>query len=143
VPAPQRAEAEAQLARWLALSPEERSRKTEDFQRFFDLSEKERAKVLRIISPTERQQMEASLARFAELPLEQRERAVSGFRRFLALTAPDRAEFLQNIAQWQAMTPAERAAWREIVARVTMPTPMPPESRSRRPQVVTTNASRN
>jgi hypothetical protein len=131
IPAGQRTEIEAQLVRWRALTPEERARKTADFQRFFELSERERVKVLRTVSSEERQEMEATLAQFASLPPEQRERAVHGFRRFLALTAPERAEFLQGIAQWQQMTPTERATWRQMVALITAPPPMPPKPRAR------------
>ena len=139
IPASQRTEIEAQLVRWRALTPEERTRKTADFQRFFELSERERAKVLGTVSLEERQEMEATLARFANLPPEQRERAVRGFRRFLALTAPERAEFLQSIARWQLMTPTERATWRQMVSLITAPPPLPPEPRGRS-ALVSTNS---
>lgn len=139
IPAGQRAEIEAQFVRWRALTPEARARKTADFQRFFELSERERAKVLGTVAPEERQEMEATLARFAGLPPEQRERAVRGFRRFLSLTAPERAEFLQSIARWQLMTPTERSKWRQMVSLITAPPPMPPEPRGRA-ALVTTNS---
>ncbi len=138
VPAADRAELESQLGRWRSLTTEDRVRKTADFQRFFELSPEEQNKVLREISPEERRQMEATLVRFSQMPPEQRARAVRGFRQLFALTAPDRAEFFQNSAEWQAMTPAERTAWRKIVARVTAPPPMPPEPRFRR-HLVSTN----
>lgn len=138
VPAADRAELESQLEHWRSLTAGDRTRKTADFQRFFEMSAGEQEKVLREISPEERRQMEATLARFSQMRPEQRERAVRGFRQLFTLAAPDRAEFFQNIAPWQAMTPAERAAWRQIVARVTAPPPMPPEPRFRA-HVVSTN----
>ena len=124
-PGPARAEIEAQFARWRALSPEERSRKTAQFQRFFGLSEAERERTLSRLPDAERRQMEHSLARFAVLPPEQREQCLRAFRKLSELSASEQAEFLSNTAKWQAMSPAERSAWRKLVQRVSGP-PMPP-----------------
>ena len=124
-PAPSHPEIQAQFARWRALSAEERGRKTAQFQRFFGLSESERLKTLGRLPDTERQQMERSLSRFAALPPEQREQCLRAFRRLSELSDPDREEFLSNAAKWQAMSVAERAAWRKMVQRVSGP-PIPP-----------------
>jgi len=142
VPASQRTAVGAQWARWQALSPEERARKTADFQRFFALDASEQEKVLGMISSAERAQMERTLARFGELPPDQRERAIRGFRKFLGMTPEQRAEFLQNAAKWQAMTPAERDTWRRVVERVTTPLPMPPERGWSRQLVMTNSPGR-
>ena len=140
VPAAQRAAVERGYSRWIALPPAERARKTADFQRFFELSESERDKVLGSISPSERAQMEATLEQFAQLAPEQRARVVRGFQRFQELNATERMQFLQNAVRWQSMTPAERTAWRDLVRRVTQPLPMPPNPQQRRPQLVGTNS---
>lgn len=140
IPAAQRAAVERGYSRWIALPPAERARKTADFQRFFELSEPERDKVLGTISPAERAQMDATLEQFAQLAPEQRARVVRGFQRFQELNATERMQFLQNAVRWQSMTPAERTAWRDLVHRVTQPLPMPPNPQQRRPQLVGTNS---
>lgn len=140
VPISRRSEVEAQLARWQALTPDQRAQKTADFQRFFELRAGEQDKVLRRISSAERVQMERTLAQFNQLPPEQRERAVRGFRRFLDMSPTERAGFLQNAAQWQSMTPSEREAWRRVVERAAHPTPVPmPPERARARGVAMTN----
>jgi len=140
IPPAKRLELESRLSRWKALTPDERIQKTADFQRFFKLSDHQREKVLGVISPAERQGMEATLARFAELPPDQRARTVQGFRQFLSLTATERAEFLQSISKWKQMTPTERAAWRDMVAQITAPTPITVESLRRLQNVATNNS---
>ncbi|MBN8249843.1 MAG: DUF3106 domain-containing protein, partial [Verrucomicrobia bacterium] len=136
VPEEQRAGVEAQWRRWIALSPDQRARQTEDFQEFLDLRPAERDRVLRRLSTAERVQMEATLERFRGLPPGQRERAVNGFRRFLDMPPAARASFLENAAQWERLSPAERDAWRRVVERVRnpVPVPMPPE-RTRPPGI--------
>ncbi|MCW5558269.1 MAG: DUF3106 domain-containing protein [Verrucomicrobiae bacterium] len=140
VPEEQRAELEAQWRRWAALPPDQRERQTSDFQQFLELRPAERERVLRRISSAERAQMEATLERFRELPPGQRDRALNGFRRFLDMPPAERTLFLENAAQWERLTPAEREAWRRVVERVRnpMPVPMPPE-RTRAPGLAGTD----
>ncbi|HTH50239.1 MAG TPA: DUF3106 domain-containing protein [Candidatus Limnocylindria bacterium] len=125
VPALARPEVEAQFARWSALPPEERARKTANFQRFFGLSENERNRTLSRLPEDERRQMARALARFASLPPELRERCVRAFHKFAALSAEERAEFLRNAAKWQAMSADERKAWQNLVQHAIQP-PLPP-----------------
>lgn len=125
VPAPARPEVEAQFARWSALPPEERARKTANFQRFFGLSESERNRTLSRLPDEERRQMDQALARFAGLPPEQRDRCVRAFHKFAALSPDERSEFLSNAAKWQAMSTDERQAWRSLVLHAIRP-PLPP-----------------
>lgn len=141
VPHERRAEVEAQFVRWRELTPEERSRRTTEFQRFFELRPGEQQKVLKMISVVERVQMERTLQQFHQLPADQRERAVRGFRQFVEMSPSEREEFLQSAAKWQAMTPAERDAWRRVVERVTNPLPLPiPPERARNRGVAMTNS---
>lgn len=129
-PATSRADVEAQFRRWSALAPEERESRTRNFQRFFDLTPAERARTLVRIPESERVVMERVLQRFADLPPDQRDRVVQGFEKFTGLDAAEREEFLRNAARWQAMTPAERTAWRRLVLGVPALPPLPPTSRS-------------
>ncbi|MFO1458018.1 MAG: DUF3106 domain-containing protein [Verrucomicrobiota bacterium] len=141
VPQERRAEVEAQFIRWRELTSEERSRKTAEFQRFFELRPAEQQKVLKMISAVERVQMERTLQQFHQLPADQRDRAVRGFRQFMEMSPSEREEFLQSAAKWQAMTPAERDAWRRVVDRATHPLPLPiPPERARNRGVAMTNS---
>lgn len=122
---PARPEVEAQFARWRALPADERARKTANFQRFFDLSEREQTRTLSRLTDAERQPMERTLARFESLPPEQRERCVRAFRQLAAMSPNERADFLRDAARWQAMSADERAAWRRLVQHASRP-PLPP-----------------
>lgn len=121
-----KAAAEAQMKRWLALSPDERARKTAAFSRFFDLSENERRVALQTISEPELKQMEQSLAAFSELAPMEREQCIRAFRKFAALGPEEREQFLRNAGRWQAMSPNDRAAWRRVVERALKPPSLPP-----------------
>ncbi len=119
------------LDEWQKLTPDERARKLSDFQRFFDLSERDQARILGAISAAERRQMETTVSQYSHLPPEQRARVIRGIRRFVTLTTPERAQFVQALSQWQLMTPAERSTWRDLVHAVQPPPlPHPPRSRA-------------
>lgn len=126
LPPERREAAGAQLQRWLALTPAERSRKAAAFSRFFDLSPKERETALRHLSGTELRQMEKTLSDFATLDPASRERCLQGFRQFEALGPAEREQFLRNAEVWKALSPNDRAAWRRLVGRTLTPSPLPP-----------------
>jgi hypothetical protein len=42
------------------------------------------------------------------------------------MSRADRAEFLKNAERWAKMTPAERKAWRDLVAHVPQWPALPP-----------------
>lgn len=138
LPAGAKPAAEEQMRRWLALSPEERARKTAAFSRFFDLSENERRVALQTLSQQELKQMEASLKAFAELAPADREQCIRGFRKFAALGPEERDQFLRNAERWQAMSPNERATWRRVVERALTPRELPPFP-ARQTMLATTN----
>lgn len=126
------------LDRWQRLTPDERARRLSDFQRFFDLSDRDQARVLGLVPAAERRQMEATLSSYSTLPPDQRARVIRGIRRYVTLTAPERSQFVQALSQWQLMTPAERTTWRGLVDAVQPPPiPQPPRLRG---FVVGTNA---
>jgi hypothetical protein len=135
-----RPEVEAQLQRWLALSAEERARKTAGFRQFLNLTDRERARTLKRLDDTDRARMEATLASFEQLPPAQRQRCVEAFRQFASFTPERRAEFLRDAEKWQALSAAERAAWRRLVERAAEQPPLPEPPWPIRPALVTTNA---
>lgn len=126
LPAERRAELEAGLARWRAMSEEQRRTTCEQFERFFTLPEREQEKILGTFSAAERQQMEQTCASFEKLPPDQRQACVRSFKKFANLSPAEREQFLKNAARWQQMTPAEREAWRTLVNDANYWPPMPP-----------------
>lgn len=99
-----------------------------NFQEFFELSEREKAKALDSIgalSEAERQQMERALQAFDKLPRDQREQCIEGFQKFTALTPRQRDEFLRSAERWEAMSAQDRKIWRSLVARKAVPAPPP------------------
>ena len=76
------------------------------------------------------------------MPNARRELCLKGFQQFASLSPDERAQFLQNAEQWQAMSGADREAWRTLVAQVGMPAlpPLPPGLRpTPRTTLVATN----
>ena len=119
------ADVQQSWSRWQALSPEERARREGTFQRFFNLSADEQIRAIGGLPAAERQRMEYALTRFNQLPPERRDLCVQNFDRLARLSEAERAAFLRNAAKWEAMTQAERDAWRRLVVSVPPP-PMPP-----------------
>jgi len=113
-------------ARWNALSETRRRQITAEFNQFFELTPREKQKVLGTLSDVERRQMEKTLQAFDKLPPEQREECVRAFAKFAGMNAPERAEFLKNAQRWSQMPPAERKAWRDLVVNVHEWPPLPP-----------------
>lgn len=123
VPIGERNMIEAGLAKWMAMSRDERSATYEQFDRFLQLRPEDKDRTLGVLSEEERQQMVQVLKTFQLLPPEQRQLCVDSFRKFANLTPTEREEFLNNAARWREMSAAERQTWRELVTALP---PMPP-----------------
>jgi hypothetical protein len=121
-----RKQMEQHQSRWQAMSEEERARVLTQFERFFELNAKEKARILSRMGQQERRQMELALQRFAQLPKARRELCLRGYQKFAALSSEERLAFLSNAERWQAMTPKDRQLWREMVARLQPKPPLPP-----------------
>ena len=121
-----RAQLEAGMARWGALSEAQRRKTCERFDQFFELTLGERKRALRTLSETERRQMEKTLRNFEALSPAQRELCVRSFRKFANLSLEERQLFLQNAECWRLMSPDEREGWRDLVATMPEWPPMPP-----------------
>jgi hypothetical protein len=129
----QRNQLEKDQARWRAMSEEERQRILAHYDRFLELSSREKARILNGMQEPERRQMEVALRQFARLPKPQREACLRGFHKFAALTATEREEFLNSAQRWQEMTSGERKLWRDLVGRLQPQPPLPPGARPRTP----------
>jgi len=123
LPLPQREKLEQQLASWLALPPGQRQRMCDRFQQFFELSPKEKEKILSAFPDSERGEMDKTLQAFEKLPPDQRSLCVSAFGKFANMTPENRAQFLKNAERWKATPPDDRQTWRTIVIKLP---PLPP-----------------
>lgn len=140
VPVERRPQVEVEVTRWASLSPEERERRGDQFNRFFELSDQERRRTLQLLSPLERQQMEKTLQTFEKLPREKRDRCLEAFHKFANLSPGEREEFLKNASRWESMTPDERQTWRLLVQRLPEFPPLPTSAQpSPRPLLTDTN----
>jgi hypothetical protein len=114
------------LERWTTMSDSERRLTCERFDRYFELSQREREKVLSTLSDSERQQMAETLRSFEQLPREKRIVCVRSFAKFASMGVAERQQFLKNAERWEKMSPAERQTWRNLVSRVPEFPPLPP-----------------
>ena len=98
----------------------------EQFNQFFELTPGEKQRMLGTLSVAERSEMEKTLQTFDQLPARQRILCIRNYAKFAGMTGAERAEFLKNAENWSKMSPAERQAWRDLVARVPLWPPAPP-----------------
>ncbi len=113
------------IARWEAMSADQRQRMLGRFNQFFELTAQEKEKALKTLSGPERRQIEKTLQAFGDLPLEQRAACIRSFAKFASLTLEERHQFLKNAERWKAMSPGERQTWRDLVRN--LPPPLPPD----------------
>jgi hypothetical protein len=137
-PPGQRDEIEAGFAHWRALPAADRQKSLDRVNRFFDLNDREKAKVLAKFPEMERHQMEKTLQAFEQLPPDQRARCVRAFGKFASLAPEERAEFLSNARRWEAMSLSERATFRKLVQLAPRLPPVPPRTRPPTPPGVRT-----
>ena len=126
IPPAQRAKLEAGIDRWNELSEEQRQQKLDNFNRIFEMTPREKARALNTLSDTERRQIEKSLAAFEKLPPQERVMSIHSFGRFATMSLAERQDFLKNAERWSAMSPNERQAWRNVVAKLQNMPPLPP-----------------
>jgi hypothetical protein len=103
----------------------EQQKIAEQFNQFFELTPGEKQKMLGTLSVAERAEMEKTLQTFDQLPAQQRILCIRNYAKFTGMTGAERAEFLKNAENWSRMSPAERQAWRDLVARVPLWPPAP------------------
>lgn len=104
----------------------EQQRLSEQFNRFFELTSKEKQQTLGKLSEPERAAMDKTLKTFEKLPPQQRMLCIRNYAKFAGMNPAERTEFLKNAEQWSKMTPAERQSWRNLVAQVPQMPPVPP-----------------
>jgi hypothetical protein len=112
-----------QLERWQSLPEDQREKAFAQFQKFFELSPRQKEKTLNTLSESERRQMESTLRAFERLAPEQRLLCLRSFEKFVSLSPRERSEFLRSADRWSDLDPADREVWRRLVTQ--MP-PLPP-----------------
>ena len=124
LPPDRRRQLEADLARWRALSGEDRQRGiTAQFQSFLTLRPSEQQATLARLDADSREKAARLMRRLEALTPEQQTRSLNALKRFTALAPPQRERFLRNAARWSAMSADAKAAWRRL--HNSLP-PMPP-----------------
>ena len=105
-------------------TPEAR-RLSEQFNRFFEFTPREKQQTLNTLSEAEHAAMEQTLRAFEKLPPPQRFTCLRNYGKFVGMTPAERAEFLKSAEKWAQMSPAERQTWRDLVAQVPIWPPLP------------------
>ncbi|HEX4350556.1 MAG TPA: DUF3106 domain-containing protein [Verrucomicrobiae bacterium] len=125
-------------------SPDPQQQKIADqVNQFFDLTPGEKRKLLGTLSDSERTQMEKTLTTFDGLPAQQRALCIRNYAKFAGMSDGERAEFLKNAESWSKLSPQERQAWRDLVARIPMWPPMPQVPSHTVPQITTAGSPAN
>lgn len=117
----------SEMARWYAMTEDERKKISAGVNQFFELTPDEKQAALNTLSDAERKQMEKTLQTFDKLPPNQRDECVRAFAKFAGMSASEKQEFLKNAQRWTQMTPADRQAWRDLVVNVPEWPPLPPQ----------------
>ena len=124
-PSPQQIQKFEESLKLIRGLPADQQKLIAQLDHFFELKPEEKTKVLGALSETERKEMEKSLEKFANLPKAQRDQCVSAFTKLASLTPDECRQFLQNAGRWQAMSAAERQAWRDLVHKIPGTPPSP------------------
>jgi predicted Fe-S protein YdhL (DUF1289 family) len=117
---------DSDLARWNALTENERKAIALRVNHFFELTPDEKQETLNTLSDAEREQMGQTLQAFDNLPAWQRAECIRAFAKFASMSTAEKQEFLKNAERWSKMSPEERQTWRDLVVNVPNWPPMPP-----------------
>lgn len=121
--------------RWHSMGDEQRQELLQRFEQFFGLTAREQRATLESISTTERRQIEATLKSFRQLTPAQRNASIRSLLQYADLPAEERRQFLENAERWKRMTPDQRKAWRDLVARLSQQPPLPPGTQPTPPAI--------
>jgi Protein of unknown function (DUF3106) len=116
---------ETTLSRWRNLDAEGRRELRFRLDRYFEMTESEREKVLDTLSPKEKELLEKTLNQFGGLSPEQQARCLEGFSKLAQLPPEERRQFILDADRWQSMTPEQRSLWRRMIHNQVEP-PLPP-----------------
>jgi DNA-binding transcriptional regulator/RsmH inhibitor MraZ len=122
----QQDELQKKLKDWQQLPAAQREEMYARFQTFFELTDDDKEKTLRVLPEVERQQMEKTLQTFSHLPKARRDQCIQSFTKFTNMTDEERQEFFRNAERWKDMSPTERQVWRRLVTVLSPQPPLPP-----------------
>jgi len=114
------------LRQWEQLPDQQRQVIARRFESYFGLTPVEKAKTLRTLAESERLQIQKTLQTFDRLDPIRRAQCVRALDKLAEMNASERQQFLKSAAQWQRLSPAERASWRNLVYSLSHQPPLPP-----------------
>jgi len=109
-----RRKVEGDLKRWNDLPSQQREEMLQGFNQFFELSEKEKFKIVHALTGHEREQMEKTIQAFEQLPSEQRQRCMKSLQKFAQMTKGEQVEFFRNAERWSQLTAVEQETFRRM-----------------------------
>lgn len=115
-----------QRVRWEALPTQQREQIYSRFQRFFELSDREKQKALETLPHPERIRAERTVEEVEKWPEPLREQYAAAFHHFANMSSEEREQFRRNAQRWHQMSPAEQQAWRDLVRSLSQLPPLPP-----------------
>ncbi len=120
------------LVKWQELGRERRLEITRHFKEFFDLTPTEKQKTLSTVSEAERAQIQKAVRQYYQLNPRSKARVRAGLDKFCQLSPAEFGEFLRNAQRWNALSPTERKAWRDLVSSASIQPPLPPGAKRQR-----------
>ncbi len=114
----------ADLARWEALPAAERARISGQLAAFLAFSPEEQQRVLGRLDADRREPAQRLVRMLESQSPAERARRLEALQRLANLSPEQRQRFLQNAARWQALSEAEKEAWRRLH---TLLPPRPPD----------------
>lgn len=116
IPPDQQARLREGFDRWNQMSEDQRQKALAGFNKIFEVKPEEKEAALDTVpDDAERQQMEKTLDEYGKLTPQQRLQCIHSFEKFATMSVSERQQFLKNAQRWNAMTPKERAKWRQLV----------------------------
>jgi len=126
---------DARLAQWEELPKETRTGMIHSFNRFFQLSDSERGKILAAVPADRRETVAPALEKLNSLPTNERTECMTAFQKIAAMPEAERQRFFHKAERWRQMTAAERETWANLVTRFPPMPPLPPGLAPKTPQM--------
>ncbi len=126
---------DARLVDWGQLPRETRDGMIHSFNRFFQLSDSERDKILAAVPADRRETVAPALEKLNALPAAKRSECMSAFQKIAAMPEQERQRFFHKAEQWRQMTAAERETWINLVTKFPPMPPLPPGLAPKAPQM--------
>jgi len=122
----ERVEMEVRLKEWRKFSDSERERITALFMEFFELSEKERARILVRLSGDELKSVVPVISRLEVMDESELRQYVAHFNQMAAMAPLSRYAYLNHARQWKILNRQQQSNWKGLVVELPPLPPSPP-----------------